>query len=86
MIIQIKFKKCSLCLKTVKLTSEHIIPKSIGGTLEAKIQCSACNSLLGTKLVSQIKKNPSIRLAIRNLKINCHILDHTQYYWTNHIA
>ncbi len=50
------------------MTSEHIIHESIGGTLEAEIQCVNCNSVLGSKLVSQARQDPVLRFAIQNLK------------------
>jgi hypothetical protein len=68
MIVPTKFERCSLCLKPEPLTLEHIIPESIGGTLEAKIQCVRCNSTLGSKLISQARQDPVFRLAIGNLK------------------
>jgi uncharacterized membrane protein len=61
-------KRCSICLLDRHLTSEHILPESIGGTLEADIQCQSCNSNLGAELVSGVRTDPSIRLAIRNLR------------------
>jgi hypothetical protein len=47
---------------------EHIIPDSIGGTLQLKILCAKCNKNIGSEVVSQIKKDLQIRLAIENLK------------------
>ena len=61
-------ERCSICLENGALTWEHIIPQSIGGTLESDIQCVSCNSELGTQLVSGAKSDQVIRLAIRNLK------------------
>lgn len=69
MRIQSSFKKCSICLEEKALTFEHIIPESLGGILEADIQCADCNNKkLGSKLVSKAKKTYTIRLAIKYLK------------------
>lgn len=69
MKVPVGFKKCSICLAEEKLSFEHIIPESIGGFLEADIQCTICNNdRLGSKLVSKAKKTYTIRLAIRALK------------------
>jgi hypothetical protein len=62
------FDKCTICLKEKPLTDEHIIPESIGGTLEADLQCKSCNSDLGSGVVSQTRKDPAIRLAIHSLR------------------
>ncbi len=69
MRVPVGFKKCSICLDEGSLTFEHIIPESIGGFLEADIQCANCNNnRLGSKLVSKTKLTYTIRLAIRALK------------------
>jgi len=68
MRIESSFDKCSICLKTVPLTWEHIIPESLGSTLESNIQCKSCNDNLGSKLISKAKTNYPIRLAISSLK------------------
>ncbi|MBL1213733.1 MAG: hypothetical protein HND52_10290 [Ignavibacteriae bacterium] len=68
MRIQSSFKKCSICLEENELSFEHIIPESIGGLLEADIQCVDCNSSLGSKLVSKVKQTYTIRLAINYLQ------------------
>jgi hypothetical protein len=62
------FERCTICLERKPLTCEHIIPESIGGTLQADLQCEHCNSRLGSSVVSQAKKDPAIRLAILSLK------------------
>jgi hypothetical protein len=62
------FGRCTICLKKKTLTREHIIPESIGGNLEADLQCVCCNSELGSNVVSQAKKDPVVRLAIRSLR------------------
>ncbi|MCZ6702561.1 MAG: hypothetical protein O6940_05915 [Ignavibacteria bacterium] len=71
MRIKSNFKICSICLKEKELTFEHIIPESLGGILEADIQCADCNNRkLGSKLVSKAKRTYTIRLAINYLKNN----------------
>ncbi len=63
------FKKCSICLSEESLTNEHIIPESLGGFVEANLQCAKCNNNdLGSKLVSKAKRTYTIRLAIHALK------------------
>ena len=47
---------------------EHIIPDSIGGNLQARTLCNACNKTLGKELIGKLKLNASIRLAMENLK------------------
>ncbi|MGH7799574.1 MAG: HNH endonuclease [Thermodesulfobacteriota bacterium] len=69
MKIDFDFYKCIYCLENDADSWEHIIPESIGGRLEAKILCTDCNNeKLGSKLISKVKTDPSIRLAIRKLK------------------
>jgi len=60
--------KCILCLENPSDSEEHIIPESIGGRFTFAILCKKCNNTLGTELVSTIKADPSIRLAITQLK------------------
>lgn len=62
------FDKCICCLENSADSLEHIIPCSIGGRLQVKMLCSNCNNNSCSKLVSKIKEDPSIRLAVRNLK------------------
>jgi hypothetical protein len=68
MNIPTDFHRCTICLEEKPLTREHIVPESIGGTLEADLQCERCNSKLGSSVVSQARKDPAIRLAIRSLR------------------
>ncbi len=71
MKIKSNFQLCSICLEEKELTYEHIIPESLGGILEADIQCADCNNnKLGSKLVSKAKRTYTIRLAINYLKHN----------------
>ena len=68
MRIPTKYTICSICKENGKLTYEHVIPSSIGGTLELQIQCKDCNSNLGSELVSQARKDPIIRSLADKLK------------------
>ncbi|MFC1555256.1 HNH endonuclease, partial [candidate division KSB1 bacterium] len=63
-----KLTKCNICLKEKALTWEHIIPESLGGTLQSNIQCVDCNSTLGSELIASAKKTHPIRLAILSLQ------------------
>ena len=63
------FDLCIVCMKESVGGWEHIIPASIGGRLLAKIVCDKCNhQRLGSKLVSQLKFDPTIRMALEYLK------------------
>ena len=68
MNVEFEFDKCIYCLDKPADSWEHIIPQSIGGRLKARLLCSECNHLLGYRLVDKVKNDPSIRLAVRNLK------------------
>ena len=59
--------RCVFCLDQAPLTSEHIIPSSLGGILTCTFLCRACNSDLGAYLEALAKTDPSIRLAIGHL-------------------
>jgi HNH endonuclease len=60
--------RCVLCLDQAPLTSEHIIPSSLGGILTCSFLCRACNSDLGAYLEALAKTDPSIRLASGHLQ------------------
>ena len=60
--------RCILCTEKHPLTIEHIIPDQLGGKLWSKILCGECNSRLGSEIEADIKKDPSIRLAIEGIK------------------
>jgi len=68
MKVEFDFDRCILCTENLADSWEHIIPEIIGGRLQARILCSRCNNDLGSKLISKVKNDPSIRLAIRNLR------------------
>lgn len=68
MKIKFDFDKCIYCLENPADSWEHIIPESIGGRLQVRALCSHCNNSLGSELISKVRKDPSIRLAVKNLK------------------
>jgi len=68
MKIQFDFNKCIYCIENEADSWEHIIPDSIGGRLQAKMLCTDCNSKLGSTLISKVKTDPSIRLAVGHLE------------------
>lgn len=68
MKIVFDFDKCIYCLKNPAVSWEHIIPESIGGRLQIQVLCSSCNRNLGSELISRVKTDPSIRLAVKNLE------------------
>ncbi len=68
MLFEAKFEKCILCLERPPDSREHLIPACVGGTLEALILCTPCNSKFGSDFVSQLKKDPTIRIAVQHLK------------------
>ena len=68
MKLNFDFDKCIYCLENPPGSWEHIIPESIGGRLQVQVLCSKCNYNLGSELISKIKTDSSIRLAVRNLK------------------
>lgn len=61
------FEYCILDCGRLTDSYEHLFPKSIGGNFEYPMLCKECNNGLGGKLVSQMKADPSIRLAMENL-------------------
>lgn len=63
------FDNCIICKKRKPDTYEHLIPDSIGGVISMRILCKKCNDELGHTLVANVKKDPRIRIAISNLKI-----------------
>jgi hypothetical protein len=65
---------CIVCLNKSKtsnglgLSEEHVIPAALGGILTCKFICKPCNDGFGNGFESRAKTDPSIRLAIYNLK------------------
>ena len=60
--------RCIICLKEDTLSKEHIIPDALGGTLTCAFLCRDCNSYLGSSVEAEAKTDPSIRIAIENLR------------------
>jgi hypothetical protein len=46
--------QCFICKEPRKLTLEHVMPQSIGGRLQTKIYCKACNDTFGHSLDDEI--------------------------------
>jgi len=86
MKVDFNFHKCICCLENPTDSWEHIIPECIGGRLQLKMLCTSCNNDLGSKLVSKVKADPSIRLAVSNLKSEIpelfEAIEHDQEYVT----
>jgi len=68
MRVEFEFEKCILCLERPADSWEHVIPRSLGGRLEARLLCTACNNTFGSQFVSALRSDPSIRMALENLK------------------
>jgi hypothetical protein len=68
MLVDPQFGQCILCTARPPDSREHIIPACIGGTLQALILCTACNSQFGADLICQLKGDPNIRLAVAHLR------------------
>jgi hypothetical protein len=68
MKIPTTFDNCIVCLKEPAESSEHFIPRFIGGNLQAKILCKKCNSNYGSNVVSKLKNDPFIFHAIEYFK------------------
>lgn len=45
---------CFACKKIKKLTSEHIIPQSLGGKLSKKLYCKECNNAFGAGIDKEL--------------------------------
>lgn len=63
-----KDSRCILCLQPGALSCEHMIPALLGGKLECRFLCRNCNSTLGSDIESKVKEDPSIRVAVENLR------------------
>ncbi len=50
------------------MTEEHVIPQQVGGKLSAYFLCKPCNDRLGSDVEARVKHDPSIRLAIEELR------------------
>jgi len=68
MIIEYDYKKCIVCLDRPPGDPEHIIPQMLGGRLAAYMLCDQCNHRFGSQLVSSLKTDISIRLAVEGVK------------------
>jgi hypothetical protein len=68
MKIPYDFEKCIVCQDRPPGDPEHLIPEVIGGRLQGYMLCNTCNHRFGSELVSKVKHDPSIRLAIESMK------------------
>ena len=66
--------QCILCLRRDRLSEEHLIPRSIGGTLTCRFLCQGCNSNFGHGVDASVRRDPSVLLAIRELRNEIPIL------------
>jgi hypothetical protein len=63
---------CLFCRKTFtpkQAPPEHVIPKSLYGTLTTYYVCRACNGYFGQKLESSLQEYPEVRTAKKRLGI-----------------
>ena len=73
MLIQRFAEQCIICLDQSPFaegnswSTEHIIPKALGGILACAFVCKTCNSKMGNGFERLAKADPSIRIAIRHL-------------------
>lgn len=68
MKLRCNFASCIICTSNAPNSWEHIIPRFIGGRLEANLLCDTCNRKFGAKIVASLKHDPSIRLALENVR------------------
>lgn len=68
MRVPYNFERCIICLNQPCGGWEHVLPDVIGGRLQGRMLCSACNSNFGSSLVSKLRFDPSFRLAIGALR------------------
>ena len=61
-------RRCILCLQESNLSTEHIIPRSLGGVLTVRFLCKQCNEKLGACDEAAAKEDPSIRVAIERVR------------------
>lgn len=68
MKVNYNYEKCIVCLNQPCGDPEHVIPEVIGGRLQSRILCNSCNHSFGSSLVSKLKTDTSIQLAVEALK------------------
>ena len=68
MRIPVPYEKCILCLASAADSWEHIIPQCVGGRLQARLLCTRCNNTFGSRFVSALRSDPSIRFAALRLR------------------
>jgi HNH endonuclease len=66
--------RCIVCLNgptfsnRLTFSEEHIIPRALGGRLTCEFLCKSCNDSFGSSFEAKAKSDPSIRLAIQELR------------------
>ncbi|MDX2145787.1 MAG: HNH endonuclease [Rhodospirillaceae bacterium] len=61
--------QCIICLRADnERTIEHVIPAAIGGRLTSNFLCKPCNDLVGAKIEADVRKDPSVRIAMTHLR------------------
>ena len=56
-----------MCLQEKRLSTEHVIPRSLGGILCCDFLCKPCNDQFGNSIEATAKSDPAVRIAIANL-------------------
>jgi hypothetical protein len=62
-----EFPKCIVCGQEPPGAPEHVIPRMVGGRLKANLLCNNCNHTLGSRFVSELKTDTSIRFAVDSI-------------------
>jgi|LQYC01.1.fsa_nt_gi hypothetical protein len=60
--------RCFACIHPKELTSEHIIPQSIGGRLKDYLYCKDCNDRFGREIDAEISKQFGKIATLLNVK------------------
>lgn len=71
MLLPWKDRRCIICLDEHEggLSEAHVIPHSVGGRLVIKNVCASCNSRLGHTAEAGLKRDPRIRVAIEDVRL-----------------
>jgi hypothetical protein len=56
--------RCIACLRSQGLTEEHVIPRALGGRLAVDFLCAGCNSSIGGRIDSLVRRDPAIALSL----------------------
>lgn len=58
------FDVCVLCCTKPADSVEHVFPRMLGGRLAWRMLCRDCNSRMGKRFVTQLRRDPMVVLAI----------------------